>query len=137
MVPQSNASPRIGKITNWTEFLEVLEDFETIVANYWDSEHAPDLPSRLSTLGLQLAAWMTEQTPHDPTPMLDVMRAIQAKDPLGCMIAFRVSVSEVDKLLWRWWPTKELLIDAALAADGERASQSIGHPSRRDRKSRS
>ncbi|QDT74838.1 hypothetical protein [Lacipirellula limnantheis] len=128
MVPQSNASPRVGKITNWTEFFEALEDFETIVANFWDSELAPDLPPRLSTLGLQLAAWMTEKTPHDPTPMLDLMRAIQAKDPLGCMSAFRVPVVEVDKLLWRWWPTKELLIDAALAAQGEPAGESVDRP---------
>ncbi len=130
MVQQSPSSPRLGKISNWSEFLEVLEDFETIVGNHWDSEQASDLPPRLSTLGLQLAAWMTEQTRHDPNPMLDVMRAIQAKDPLGCMIAFRVPIAEVDKLLWRWWPTKELLIDAALAAGGvvpdDSATQAVG-----------
>ena len=128
MVQESKASPRVGKIANWSEFLKVLEDFESIVANYWDSEHAPDLPSRLSTLGLQLAAWMTEQTRHDPNPMLDVMRAIQAKNPLGCMTAFQVPVVEVDKLLWRWWPTKELLIDAAIAAGGELPAESVNRP---------
>ncbi len=128
MAQQSEASPRVGKIANWSEFLEVLEDFESIVANHWDSEEATDLPSRLSTLGLQLAAWMTDHTRYDPNPMLDVMRAIQAKAPLGCMTAFRVLVNEVDKLLWRWWPTKELLIDTALAAGGELAGESVDRP---------
>jgi hypothetical protein len=104
------------RISNWSEFLETLEDFEGIISDHWDSDSSPELPSRLSTIGLQLADWISKRTRHDPAPMLDIMRAIQATDPLGHMAAFRLPVSEVDRLRWRWWPIKELLIADAIEA---------------------
>jgi hypothetical protein len=106
----------LRRISNWSEFLEALDDFNGIVSDHWDSDGSPELPSRLSTIGLQLADWISKRTPHDPARMLDLMRAIEATARLGHMRAFHVSVEERDRLMWRWWPIKELLIADAIEA---------------------
>ena len=107
----------MAKIVSWQEFLEVHDEFFDVVRDLWDSTETHDIPSGFSTLGIRLAEWITEQTKYSADPLLDIMRATQAKDPLGHMAAFCVSAEEVDRLIWKWHPTKELLVEKAFEAD--------------------
>lgn len=119
----------IDAIQNWAEFLEVLDAWMDTTDRYLWAESAPELFShtgRYSGWARVLAKWILDNTKIPPDLILEIARAIQAKDPLGEMTAFALAPVDIERLLVKWRPYQQLLIQQAVAAEEAAISTPAG-----------